>query len=238
MCWALRIKRKFAFDICKRTELIQWQDGHTSYRTELYLDGFWDLCNKLFKLSTECKSCKQVSVVGQVSARDITSVKRQPYRAADFGATLPTREGEPMRWSSIRSSLCISDPWHRHKSNVIPISLTFLELVQKWVTCHLHLVLIWLAILLVYTQSVQFTRQFIKMQSSSSMFSSSHGSKCIVREKLVDDGLHKILKEMNGYFTLKPTKNDHLIESYNFKMWIAVLPHSLHIAYQEYQQGS
>jgi hypothetical protein len=67
--------------------------GLTSYRTELYLDGFWDLCNKLFKLSTECKSCKQVSIVGQVSARDITSVKRQPYRAADFGATLPTREG-------------------------------------------------------------------------------------------------------------------------------------------------
>jgi hypothetical protein len=101
MCWALRIKRKFAFDICKRTELIQWQDRHTLYRTELYLDGFWDLCNKLFKLSTECKSCKQVSVVGQVSARDITSVKRQPHRAADFGATLPTREGN--LWDEVQS---------------------------------------------------------------------------------------------------------------------------------------
>jgi hypothetical protein len=123
-----------------------------------------------------------------------------------FWCHIANKRREPMRWSSIRSSLCISDPWHRHKSNVIPISLTSLELVQNGVTCHLHLVLIWLAILLVYTQSVQFTIQFIKMQSSSSMFSSSHGSKCIVREKLVDDGLHKIERKWMHISLLNPPK--------------------------------
>jgi hypothetical protein len=81
-----------------------------------------------------------------------------------------------------------------------------LRVGAKWVTCHLHLVLIWLAILLLYTQSVQFTIQFIKMQSSSSMFSSSHSSKCIVREKLVDDGLHKIERKWMHISLLNPPK--------------------------------